>query len=104
MTSDLAPCCACGGARAVHTIVMLDVKGPLEGRGWGCVVCGLPNDGALAVLCDVCVEAGAAPRVACAGWVRDPARIAVAELTTPHAHDRAKHPPDDFPGHGGGDG
>jgi NMD protein affecting ribosome stability and mRNA decay len=34
----------------------MDFLGPTPGRGWGCVVCGVPSDGAVAVLCDACVE------------------------------------------------
>ena len=51
-TPDLGPCCCCGGTERVRDIVMLSRKAPVPGTGWGCVVCGLPNDGASYVCCD----------------------------------------------------
>ena len=47
---NLGPCCHCGRTDDVRTIVMLSRRGPMPGCGWGCVVCGLPLDGAIAVL------------------------------------------------------
>jgi hypothetical protein len=40
----------------VINVMMLHRRGPVPGKGWGCVACGLPADGAVAVLCDACTE------------------------------------------------
>jgi len=47
---DLGPCCACEGFESVRNVLMLHVKMTVPGQGWGCLVCGLSFDGALAVL------------------------------------------------------
>jgi hypothetical protein len=52
---DLGPCCMCGIPEP-QAIVMLSRRAAVPGHGWGCVVCGLPPDGAVAVLCDPCFE------------------------------------------------
>jgi hypothetical protein len=54
--TKLGPCCGCEGNEAVNNILMLSRRGPSPGYGWGCVVCNLPPDGAVAVLCDKCAE------------------------------------------------
>ena len=94
---DLAPetslgaCCACGGREGVVTLVMLPLKGTTPGCGWGCVVCGLSMDGAVAVLCNGCVgdyATGRRPvRFACEGYPADDVRVPVADLGEPHEHD-----------------
>jgi hypothetical protein len=90
---DLGPCCACEGIRDVRNVVMLDKKAPLPGRGWGCVVCGLPLDGAVAVLCDDCLENGREPQMACRGYPAEDGRVPIGELTGSHEHDEALHRP-----------
>jgi len=76
---------------------MLYVKGPSPGKGWGCVVCGIPSDGALVVLSNRCgrqLERGDDDHVkfAIKGYLYDGERVAVAELTEPFDHDLSKHP------------
>lgn len=74
-------CCACGqSGPSVRNIVMVDRLAPTPGRGWGCLTCGLPLNGALAVVCDVCLESGAAPKFVCTGWPTQPERTPLAEL------------------------
>jgi hypothetical protein len=96
---DLGPCCICGRSGAVRTLLMLDRRGPRPGHGWGCFVCGLPCDGASAVLCDPCVDRyradESALRFVCDGWPAE-GRIAVAELPdgSPFVHDPAAHAAD----------
>lgn len=104
-TLDLGPCCACEGLEGVRNIIMLDIKGTAPGFGWGCFVCHLPFDGAVAVLCDHCRDAiqdgrDAALRFAVDGMLEDKKRIPIDELTAPHKHDLSKHPevPDYDPG------
>jgi hypothetical protein len=96
---DLGPCCNCGKrGHDVNSILMLDVKLPPDARGfgWGCLVCNLPPDGAIAVLCDACyraVESGQEQiRSVCLGYPREGGRISRASCTEPHLHDASKHP------------
>ena len=89
---DFGACCACGSTDNVRNVMMLDQRGPVAGKGWGCIVCGLPSDGAIAVLCDACIEAGASPRMVVVGYAADGRRMPIAELdATPFTHDPIKH-------------
>ena len=89
---DLGSCCDCGTNSGVRNIVMLSFRSPEPGVGcWGCVVCGLPMEGAVAVLCDRCV-ASAGPLMACLGFPRENRRIPYSQLTQPFEHDLRKHP------------
>jgi hypothetical protein len=59
-TLNFGPCCACGRTGdSVRNLMMLDFTAPQPGTGWGCFQCGLPMDGATAVICDDCLEAEA---------------------------------------------
>ena len=52
---DLGACCCCGKAGPdVRNLLALPYRAPVDGTGWGCARCGLPADGALAVVCDAC--------------------------------------------------
>lgn len=97
MTEEIVgPCCACGGRAPVRNVLMLPFKAPIPGRGWGCVVCGLAMDGAIAVVCDPCAEEDREVLYACDGYATDDGRIPIGDLTEPHRHDEAKHPASDF--------
>jgi len=74
----LGPCCNCGSQEHVHNIVMLPRLAPVPGKGWGCAVCGLAMDGAVAVLCDRCV--GDEPSAVCVGYPSAGQRMPIAEL------------------------
>ena len=76
----------------VNAILMLPLKAMVEGHGWGCLVCGLASDGAVAVLCDACMQADRQPTFACCGYPGTEGRVPIAELTRPHDHDMTKHP------------
>lgn len=96
---ELGPCCICQGPGS-RTIILLARRGAVPGHGWGCVVCGLPADGAVAVLCDWCVpkyERDAALLThACRGHPASDGRIPIAELPAGEfKHDRTKHSPED---------
>jgi hypothetical protein len=91
-TLDFGPCCACGGRESVRNLICLDKKGPMPGRGWSCLVCGLPADGAVAVICDRCVQSAAEIREVCAGFPTDGGRVPIEALLGEHRHDLAKHP------------
>ena len=94
---DFGPCCACEGLELVRNIIMLDVKGIDPGRGWGCLVCGLSMDGAVAVMCDSCMDRNEKIRFAVVGYVAEKRRIPRGELTEPHVHDMSKHPEEQEP-------
>jgi hypothetical protein len=94
--SDLGPCCICGGPHAV-VIIMLERRGPIPGRGWGCVQCGLPCDGAVAVICERCEPRWrinpASLAHCCRGWPASDGRVPIAELPPGvFDHDMTKHP------------
>lgn len=100
-TPSLGPCCACGRSDPevwVRNIIMLQKKSQIPGHGWAWVVCGLPPDGATAVLCDECLgsdEPGhplaREPRFACRGLPATEGRIPIEDLTGIFGHDEEKH-------------
>lgn len=64
----LGPCCHCQkSGPSVRNVVMMTFRAPAPGSGWGCLECRLPNDGALAVLCDECFNAKEEPIYIVAG-------------------------------------
>lgn len=90
-TEDLGPCCACFGTKNVRNLMMLNLQAPVLGTGWGCVVCRLPNNGALAVICDECLDAHAEIRFVVCGYLLDKKRIKIEEVTEPFHHDQSYH-------------
>jgi hypothetical protein len=88
---DLGPCCICGESGSVHAAVMLPFKAPMRRGGWGCFVCGLPAEGASAVVCDSCVDGWRSGQVklqfACRGYPATDGRVPIGELVEPHDHD-----------------
>lgn len=52
---DLGPCCICGGSNNARNIFMLPKRSPYR-HGWGCFQCGLPAEGASAVVCNRCMD------------------------------------------------
>ncbi len=100
--SDLGACCRCdcpgNPDNPVRTIVSLPHKAPIAGHGWGCVVCGLPPDGAQAAVCDVCAEEMHEDQGPHAGlrwaWQGYPGegRTPISSLAGSHEHDLTRHP------------
>lgn len=92
----LGRCCACNEAGpAVQNLLRIDLRSPEPGPGcWGCERCGLPEAGAVAVLCDSCVDAGRAPRYFCLGPPAENRRAPVELLNRdePFQHDPVLHP------------
>lgn len=80
----LGPCCVCETEAGVHNIIMLDRQAVMSGHGWGCLVCGLASDGAMAVLCDPCLKAWQADnsilKIACRGYPAKDGRVAIDVL------------------------
>lgn len=75
---------------------MLEVKAPKPGYGcWGCFQCGLPLEGAIAVLCDNCLEEhtqnGRPISLACVGPPSENQRVPLVSLTEPFVHDMSHH-------------
>lgn len=95
MTENLGTCCICCSTEGVRNIMNFPQKAPVPGRGWGCVICHLPGDGAIAVLCDGCLEKvqyeGVEIPYACVGYPADNKRVPVAELRGTHEHDMEAH-------------
>ena len=91
---DLGRCCACGGIEQVRNIMVFSFKGPVPGKGWGCFQCGLPMDGATAVICDACLERRAEIREICRGWPGDKQRVPMPDKASRMSfdHDLSKHP------------
>jgi hypothetical protein len=86
----LGPCCGCGTTLGVTHVMMLPRRAPVPGTGWGCVVCGLPSDGAIAVMCDTCV--GEEPLAVCFGFAREGVRVPIGVLPPGvFDHDEAAH-------------
>lgn len=79
----LGPCCICQTEIGVRTVIMLPWRNLVPGHGWGCVTCGLPPDGASAVLCDDCTAKYAADEAAlayvCRGYPPTDGRVPFAE-------------------------
>jgi hypothetical protein len=54
---DYGPCCACLKQKpTTRNLLMLPHRASVPGTGWGCIVCNLPPDGAVAIVCDDCLQ------------------------------------------------
>lgn len=87
---DFGPCCACRQeGPTVRNFVALNKRAAVAGTGWGCVVCDLPADGAVAVLCDKCLAENAEIQDVCHGHAASKERSPFAALTEDfdHSHD-----------------
>ena len=101
MTS-LGTCCICGAGSGSPAIVMLNQRSPISGRGWGCILCGLPANGAIAVVCGDCCQRRDSGQLAvakdlrwaCRGYPATDGRVPVEELTGTHEHDLVRHESD----------
>jgi hypothetical protein len=95
---DLGPCCICEiEGPQVRNIIMLNQLSPIPGKGWGCFACGLPRNGAVAVVCDDCLDGFgdlvvSELRFACRGYPGKDGRVPIEELTGEFDHNVLKHP------------
>lgn len=91
----LGSCCICERYEKVRTVILINRKCIVRGHGWGCTICHLPPDGAVAVLCDSCMqffEAGLVKiNLACAGYPQEEGRVPIEQLTEPHEHNHRIH-------------
>lgn len=86
------PCCACERTgEPLRNLLMLPYKAPVAGTGWGCVVCHLPADGAVAAICDACLEVGAPVVAVCDGYPASGGRVDFSSSLEPFAHVNAAH-------------
>jgi hypothetical protein len=94
--TDLGTCCVCCGSDHVVHVIMINRRGPQPGKGWGCVVCGLPLDGAIVVMCNACIARDADPVFVCDGFPSEGKRVPIHTLSPePFDHDPASHRDDD---------
>ncbi|NET37401.1 MAG: hypothetical protein F6K19_36145 [Cyanothece sp. SIO1E1] len=92
---DLGPCCACGKHdNTVRNMLMLEKLAPVPGKGWGCFVCDLPMNGALAIVCDQCLENKAELKQAIYDDPAKKLRCDIEELQGHFTHDLTKHEPE----------
>lgn len=94
---ELGTCCVCERTERVRTILQLHKISPTPGKGWGCFQCGIPMDGAIAVVCDRCFDAhgqkiGDALKFACKGYPAIDGRVPIGELQGEHEHLLSLHP------------
>lgn len=91
----VGPCCACRREDVeLRNVVCMTFRAPdsARGKGWGCVVCAIPNDGAIAVVCDACMAAERPILDVCAGYALDRERADAEPLRAiPWSHIRAFH-------------
>lgn len=89
------PCCICSAVVVCRNLLMIPKLAPVPGTGWGCAVCGLDPDGAIAAVCDKCVTSYADPyqvlKLACYGFPLGQDRIAVGRLVGTFQHDMTRH-------------
>jgi hypothetical protein len=78
-------CCHCqrdvtevGG---LVNLVFLKRRAPVAGTGWGCCICGIPEDGAIAILCNECFQAGKPILFVCEGLVLENKRTPIESLS-----------------------
>lgn len=91
-TGIAGPCCACGAVgRPLNCFVQINKKMPEPGTGWGCFICGLPMDGALAAICSECANALRAPTHIVVGFVHEGRRVPISDLNEEFHHIEAHH-------------
>lgn len=88
---DLGGCCACGCTdKSVIHIIALEYRSPTPGQGWGCAICKLPTDGAIAVVCDACLKrfqnGEDVLKSAVSGYAMEKGRCDIKSLTEPFRH------------------
>jgi hypothetical protein len=94
---EIGDCCHClRNCLEVGTIVnliFLKQRAPVAGTGWGCQTCGIPEDGAMAVLCEECHKESKPILYACMGLVTDNNRVPIESLSKePFGHNLQSHP------------
>jgi len=95
---DFGTCCVCGEEgteeNPVRNGIMLKLRGPSPGKGWGCLICDLPVDGAMAFVCDRCLDLGfekSPIRWVVKGFIADKGRVSIDVCKEFFDHDMSKH-------------
>ena len=98
---DYGSCCICESQIDVRNIIQLEYKVVSE-SGWGCVACGLSAEGAVAIVCDTCIEKYSDKIEESIRFLMDGRewRIPVpsVEWRVFHEHDLSRHPELEFDG------
>lgn len=94
---SLGTCCNCGTENDVNNLMALKFLAPVPGTGWGCVLCNMPANGAVAVLCDHCLELLPDGKhgilSVCVGYPGENKRLPIEQLDkTRFDHDMRYHP------------
>lgn len=96
MKTEYGSCCICESTRNVNNLIQLDYKVE-SASGWGCVQCGLKMEGAIAIVCDTCIELYGKQsdfkdkiKFLMNGIKRIP--VLPVEKRVPHEHDLSRHP------------
>jgi hypothetical protein len=89
------PCCCCeGDIPRQPRLMMLELEAPAGFKGWGCLVCRLPLRGAIAVVCESCIQAQRLPQFIAAGsdlYDNQRQRLDDTFEQKPFAHDPHAH-------------
>ena len=92
---DYGTCCVCESVIEDPILISLPFKVHVESESkWGCFQCGLPFEGAVAVICDACVdEHGVNIEDKIKFLMNNKERIPVppVEIRIPHEHDYSLH-------------
>jgi len=93
--NEYGTCCVCQSDMEMYNIIQLDYKVESE-SGWGCFKCGLPMQGAVAVVCDGCLDEHGNDIEDQIRFLMDgvKGRIPVPPVADriPHEHDLSLHP------------
>lgn len=91
--TNLGPCCACRQNKPdVRNLLMLHKLAPVPGTGWGNVLLRWPPNGALAVVCDTCLDSDAPLLDAVSGYPAEGGRVPFDSLEGSFGDDA----PDEF--------
>lgn len=97
MNNYIGQCCVCGQRAVMRGFMMLALRAPTPGTGWGCLQCGLPADGAIAALCRPCTRLAtkneAQPvQFVCGAYPGEEARAPIEQCQTEFRHNMQLHP------------
>jgi len=96
LESYLGTCCGCQQPiQGVPHLIMLDIEAPIAGTGWGCYLCHLPNNGALAVVCNECLISQSMLFEVIYGYPESKQRLRFVNMEEPMTpfHHKANHRP-----------
>lgn len=88
-------CCICQKHTKDKNILMVKKKAPIPGTGWGCIICNLPADGAIATLCNECLAEVMAKKAelkyVCEGYAPYGNLVDIKTLSENFDHDEIRH-------------